>query len=119
MADVRSDPRGQVDPAINSPGREGLTGTAPANLYAPGFEREQIEQLRPLSTPVNTFQFGRQTITTQVHVMVPRKLASAAPYVDVTAAMDEQPRNRAVSLKVVTAPDAAPVESDPFAEVEV
>jgi hypothetical protein len=51
--------------------------------------------------------------------MVPRKLASAAPYVDVTAAMDEQPRNRAVSLKVVTAPDAAPVESDPFAEVEV
>ena len=81
--------------------------------------REQIEQLRPLSTPVNTFQFGRQTITTQVHVMVPRKLASAAPYVDVTAAMDEQPRNRAVSLKVVTAPDAAPVESDPFAEVEV
>ena len=28
--------------------------------------REQIEQLRPLSTPVNTFQFGQQTITTQV-----------------------------------------------------
>ena len=31
-----------VDPAINSPGREGLTGTAPANLYAPAVEREQI-----------------------------------------------------------------------------
>jgi hypothetical protein len=31
--------------------------------------------------------------------MVPRKLANAAPLVDVTAAMDEQPRNRAVSLK--------------------
>ena len=29
--------------------------------------REQIEQLRPLSTPVNTFQFGHQTITTQVY----------------------------------------------------
>ena len=42
MADVRSDPRRPVDPAINSPGREGLTGTAPANLYVPGFEREQI-----------------------------------------------------------------------------
>ena len=42
MADVRSDPRRPIDPAINSPGREGLTGTAPANLYAPGFEREQI-----------------------------------------------------------------------------
>ena len=42
MADVRSDPRRPIDPAINSPGREGLTGTAPANLYAPGLEREQI-----------------------------------------------------------------------------
>ena len=51
--------------------------------------------------------------------MVPRSLTSAAPYVDVTAAMDERPRNRAVSLKMVSAPGAAPVESDPFAEVEV
>ena len=42
MADVRPDPRRPIDPAINSPGREGLTGTAPANLYAPAFEREQI-----------------------------------------------------------------------------
>ena len=53
--------------------------------------------------------------------MVPRKLATVAPHVDVTAAMDERPRSRAVSLKVVSAP-AAPagaVESDPFAEVEV
>ena len=39
--------------------------------------REQIEQLRPLSAPVNTFQFGNQTITTQVFVMVPRTLATA------------------------------------------
>ena len=38
--------------------------------------REQIEQLRPLSAPVNTFQFGQQTITTQVYMMVPRKLAT-------------------------------------------
>ena len=42
MADVRQDPRGPIDAAINSPGREGLTGTAPANLYAPSFDREQI-----------------------------------------------------------------------------
>ena len=35
--------------------------------------REQIEQLRPLSTPINTFQFGEQTITTQVYMMVPRE----------------------------------------------
>ena len=114
----RPDPRHPVDPAINSPGREGLTGTAPASLYAPSFEREQIEQLRPLSTPVNTFQFGHQTITTQVYVMVPRKLATAAPHVDVTAAMEERPRSRAVSLKVVSTSTAL-VDSDPFAEVEV
>ena len=42
MTDVRRDPRGPIDPAINSPGREGLTGTAPASLYAPALEREQI-----------------------------------------------------------------------------
>jgi Fe-S-cluster-containing dehydrogenase component len=81
--------------------------------------REQIAQMRPLSTPINSFQFGQQTITTQVYVMVPRRLTSAAAYVDVTAAMDERPRNRAVSLKMVSAPEGAPVESDPFAEVEV
>jgi len=73
--------------------------------------------------PVNTIQFGRQTITTQVYVMVPRKLANVAAHVDVTAAMEEQPRNRAVSLRVVSAPGAAPSsapdESDPFAGIEV
>lgn len=42
MADVTRDPRASIDPAINSPGREGLTGTAPASLYAPSFDREQI-----------------------------------------------------------------------------
>lgn len=41
MADLR-DPRASIDPAINSSGREGLTGTAPASLYAPSLEREQI-----------------------------------------------------------------------------
>ena len=73
--------------------------------------RDQIEQLRPLSTPVNTFQFGNQTITTQVQVMVPRTLVARAPHVDVVAAMDDRPHSRALSLKVVA--------SDPFAEVEV
>lgn len=74
--------------------------------------REQIEQLRPQSAPLNTFRFGDQTITTQVSMMVPRALANRAPYVDVVAAMDEQPRSRAVSLKVLSG-------SDPFAGVEV
>jgi len=42
MADVRRDPRAVIDPAINSAGREGLTGTTPASLYAPSLDREQI-----------------------------------------------------------------------------
>ncbi len=42
MADPAHDPRRPIDPVIDSPGREGLTGTAPANLYAPVFEREHV-----------------------------------------------------------------------------
>ena len=42
MSDAHLDPRRSIDPAINSPGREGLTGTAPASLYAPSLERDQI-----------------------------------------------------------------------------
>jgi Rieske Fe-S protein len=42
MADQPRDPRASIDPAISSPGREGLTGTATASLYAPSFQREQI-----------------------------------------------------------------------------
>jgi Rieske Fe-S protein len=42
MTDGRRDPRAPIDAAISSPGREGLTGTAPASLYAPALEREQI-----------------------------------------------------------------------------
>jgi Fe-S-cluster-containing dehydrogenase component len=64
--------------------------------------RAEIEQLRPQSAPVNQFQFGRQTISTRVYVMTPRALPRAAALVDVTAAMNEQPVNRA---------------DDPFAEI--
>jgi Fe-S-cluster-containing dehydrogenase component len=87
--------------------------------------REQIEQLRPLSAPVNRFQFGAQTITTRVFVLAPRRVVSRTPHVDVTAAMDEQPRGRAVTLKVVAAPPpgAPPAASDgladPYDEVEI
>ena len=42
MRNSSNDPRLPIDPAINSPGREGLTGTAPANLYGPSLDREQI-----------------------------------------------------------------------------
>ncbi len=73
--------------------------------------REQIEQLRPMSTPVNRFQFGAQVVSTRVFMMVPAALASAAPLVDVTAAMDEQPRERSLMLKTLPA--------DPFAGIGV
>ena len=76
--------------------------------------REQIEQLRPLSAPVNSFQFGNQVITTRVFTMVPRGVAVRAPLVDVTDAMGERPRERAVTLTVIPEP-----AGDPFAEVEI
>ena len=40
--------------------------------------REQIEQLRPQSMPTNAFQFGDQTITTRVNMMVPARRRGAA-----------------------------------------
>jgi Rieske Fe-S protein len=59
MADSRRDPRAAVDPAINSPTREGLTGTAPASLYAPSVEREQIT-IPPDFTPLEAQPAWRQ-----------------------------------------------------------
>lgn len=75
--------------------------------------REQIEQLRPMSMPTNQFQFGHQTITTRVNIMVPKN-GAVRPLVNVTDAMNEQPQARTVSLPVSTG-----TTSDPFAEVEV
>ena len=49
--------------------------------------REEMERLRPRSRPVNTFQFGAQTIRTKVNMMVPRD--APVELVDVTAAMYE------------------------------
>jgi Fe-S-cluster-containing dehydrogenase component len=72
--------------------------------------REQIAQLRPMSEPLNKFQFGNQAITTSVSLMVPKQVATAQPLVDVTAAMNETATSRAIHLKVV---------ADPFAEVEI
>ena len=40
--DPTPDPRSSVDARIDSPGREGLTGTAPASVYGPLADREQI-----------------------------------------------------------------------------
>jgi Fe-S-cluster-containing dehydrogenase component len=74
--------------------------------------REQIDKLRPQSMPNNKFLFGGQTITTRANVMVPRR-ATPPPHLDVLAAMEEQPKNRAARLNVLS--DAP----DPFAGVEV
>ena len=82
--------------------------------------REQIEQMRPLSTPVNRFQFGNQVMSTRVFTMVPRGVAVQQPWVDVTAAMAERPPERSVMLRVVPQPPAAEVDAtDPFAQVVV
>jgi hypothetical protein len=34
--------------------------------------REEISRMRPNSTPVNTFVFGQQEITTKVNIMMPK-----------------------------------------------
>src|SRR5262245_38896757 len=36
------DPRASLDARVDTPGREGLTGTAPANLYKPLQDPEQV-----------------------------------------------------------------------------
>jgi Rieske Fe-S protein len=59
MADLGRDARGPIDAAINTPGREGLTGTAPASLYAPALEREQIT-LAPDFAPAEAQPAWRQ-----------------------------------------------------------
>ncbi|MFO0814092.1 MAG: 4Fe-4S dicluster domain-containing protein [Gemmatales bacterium] len=62
--------------------------------------REEVEQLRKRSRIVNQFQFGQQTITTKVNMMVPRE--STDQIVDVTATMHEPPVGRTISLNVLT-----------------
>ena len=49
--------------------------------------RQEIEQLRPGSRPMDTWQFGEQVIRTKVNVMVPKRVR--ADRVDVTSAMQE------------------------------
>jgi Fe-S-cluster-containing dehydrogenase component len=87
--------------------------------------RDEIEQLRPMSTPTNRFQFGSQVISTRVLMMAPRALASRPPLVDVTAAMDEQPRDRSIVLRTVPPAIAdsprptSEADGDPFAGVVI
>jgi hypothetical protein len=64
--------------------------------------REEAEFNRPRSAPTNRFQFGDQTITTKVNLMVPRERPPAV--VDVTAAMHEPPVGKGrVALDLLSA----------------
>ena len=49
--------------------------------------RAEIERLRPRARPIDSFQFGAQTIRTKVNIMVPRD--APQEIVDVSAAMHE------------------------------
>lgn len=49
--------------------------------------REEIERLRPQSRPINSFQFGQQTISTKVNLMIPKE--TPLEYVDVISAMHQ------------------------------
>jgi Fe-S-cluster-containing dehydrogenase component len=73
--------------------------------------REQVEQLRPMSTPANRFRFGHQTISTRVFVMMPASAIATRPYVDVTAAMADRPRERSIAL--------TPIDADPFSGMDI
>lgn len=56
--------------------------------------------MRKRSRPTNTFQFGNQTITTKVNMMVPR--ANLQTHLDVTAAMNDRPTSGLISLNILT-----------------
>lgn len=61
--------------------------------------RAEIEALRPRSRPVNRFQFGHQSISTKVNMMVPREAQNE--YLDVTAAMNEPTTGHVVLLNML------------------
>ncbi len=91
----------------SSVGKKPMCATVCPSQASSSARASKSNSCGPSRQLMNTFQFGQQTITTQVFVMVPRKLATVAPHLDVTAAMDEQPRSRAVSFKVIGVPAAA------------
>ena len=66
--------------------------------------REEIEQLRVSSVPLQRFQFGRQTITTKVAMMVPR--SPHVEHLDVMDAMETSAGERQVRLPILSSDDA-------------
>jgi Fe-S-cluster-containing dehydrogenase component len=61
--------------------------------------REEVERLRPRSTAINQFQFGKQTITTKVNLMTPK--VARTEYLDVTAAMSEQSIGKEITFNIL------------------
>ncbi|MHB0969726.1 MAG: 4Fe-4S dicluster domain-containing protein [Thermoanaerobaculia bacterium] len=54
--------------------------------------RAALEELRPNSRPVNEFQFGAQTITTKVKMLVP--MTSEVTNIDVVSSLFDEPVGR-------------------------
>jgi Fe-S-cluster-containing dehydrogenase component len=91
-----------------STGRKPMCATvcpSGALTYAP---RAEVEAMRKRSRPTNSFQFGNQTVTTKVHMMVPRDHSAA--HLDVTAAIHDRPAEGLISLNVL-ADAPIPVEA--------
>jgi Fe-S-cluster-containing dehydrogenase component len=85
----------------SSAGRKPMcTTVCPSQALAFG-TREEMAALRPRSVPLSRFQFGRQTITTKVQLMVP----SAAPpeRLDVTSALEVSPAAETAGLDLMLA----------------
>lgn len=62
--------------------------------------REEVEEQRKRSRPVNEFRFGDQRVTTKVQIMVPK--SSPVGHLDVTSAMDNPPTGNAILLNILT-----------------
>jgi Fe-S-cluster-containing dehydrogenase component len=63
--------------------------------------RAEVEKLRKRTTPVNQFQFGRQTITTKVNMMVPNRPVQET-YVDVAAVLQDEGLTRRISFDLLS-----------------
>src|SRR5262249_43858466 len=61
--------------------------------------REEVEQLRPRSTPVDHFLFGGQAINTRVNILAPR--AAPPERVDILSALNEPPLGQAMELNLL------------------
>jgi Fe-S-cluster-containing dehydrogenase component len=83
-----------------STGRKPMCATVcPSQALAYG-TREEIERLRQRSRVLNQFQFGAQTITTRVQMMVP--LTSTIEHLDVTTAMHEPSMTQTMERNLFT-----------------